>query len=106
MQFHVGRQLFIGFISHKGAPGGNDEELDRGGGEVGRGAESSKSVVDKHVCRRDEWTTSRSAREQDGTKYLTRRVSDFWDTLSIKREGRKTLWKKECNMQTWLGVEM
>ena len=50
-----GRTTFCWFLFHtKGAPGGRDEELDRGGGEVGRGAESSKSVVDKHDCRRDD----------------------------------------------------
>ena len=45
MQFCLGGQLLNPF-SLKDAPGADDEGLDRGGGEVKLGAQTSKSVVD------------------------------------------------------------
>ena len=50
LQFHVGRQL-LDHVSPRSSLGG-DEGLD-GGAEVGPGAETRKSLVDKHLCSRD-----------------------------------------------------
>ena len=37
-------------VSLKDAPGTDDDGLDRGSGEMGLGAKTSKSVVDEHGC--------------------------------------------------------
>ena len=56
------------------------------------------------------WWTSTYASEKISTRAGQHRtlirVSRFMVTLSIKQDGRKTAWNKECKMQTRLGGGM
>ena len=73
---------------------------------MGLGAETRKSVVDKHLCSRDNGGHYDQHANRTASKYLLIRVSRVLDTPSIKQDGRKIAWKKERKMQTRLGGGM
>ena len=76
------------------------KDLIEGSGEVGLGAETCKSVVDKHLCLRGDG--GHYDLHPNGTAAnFSRKVPRFWVTLSISsRNRRKTACKKEYKMQT------
>ena len=66
LQLYVGVE-FLDPISFEDSTGEDDEGHDPGGGEVGLGAKTSKSVVGKDLCRRDDGRTLRTGHHKGYT---------------------------------------
>ena len=73
---------------------------------MGRGAETRKSVVDKHVCFRDDGGHYDRHANRTALCAFQKEFQDSWLHLPIKQDKRKITWKKECKVQTRLGGGM
>ena len=68
--------------------------------------ETCRSVVDKHLCLRDMEDFTISTRTGQHRIAFEKEFQASWRHLPSSRTDAKIAWKKESNMQTWLGGGM